>query len=129
MSGSENNRNTTNAIQIINPYRYAGTWVFDDKNKGLIREPFVEGADDIIDVMVSNINRASDGFALIFSAQSFPGSTLHLQRMHAQDGGWWYRSDSLDMEGWLCPALFLYFAEAPEELFCKFSPINQEGNK
>ena len=119
---------TRNAIRIINPYRFAGTWVFDDENTGLVREPFVEGADDIIDVMAASITDADDGFALIFSAQSFPGSTLHLERVREEDEGWWYRSDALDMEGWLCPALFLYFEEAPEQLHCKFSNANEEGS-
>jgi hypothetical protein len=26
------------------------------------------------------------------------------------------------MEGWLCPALFKYFAEAPQELYAQFEP-------
>ncbi len=32
-----------NSILIIQPYRYAGTWVFDDPNAQLVQEPFVEG--------------------------------------------------------------------------------------
>jgi hypothetical protein len=31
------------------------------------------------------------------------------------------------MEGWLCPALFLYFDEAPEQLHCKFT--QDEGDE
>lgn len=30
-----------NALMVIAPYRYAGTWVFDDSAVGLKREPFV----------------------------------------------------------------------------------------
>jgi hypothetical protein len=120
------NNNTTeserNSIRIIKPYKFAGTWVFDDDNTNLVREPFVEGADDIIDVMTSQIEEAEGGFALIFSAQPFPGSSLELLRTREEFGGWWYWSETLGMEGWLCPALFLYFEEAPEKLFCKFAP-------
>jgi len=101
--------------------------VFDDDNTGLVREPFVEGADDIIDVMTGQIEGAADGFGLIFSAQPFPGSTLQLLRVREEHGGWWYRADTLDMEGWLCPALFLYFDEAPEQLHCKFT--QDEGDE
>ena len=32
-------------------------------------------------------------------------------------GGTWYWSDELQMEGWLCPALFRYYDEAPETLY------------
>jgi hypothetical protein len=34
-----------------------------------------------------------------------------------QDGGNWYRSLESDLEGWLCPALLMYFYEAPEKLY------------
>ena len=95
--------------------------MFDDDNTNLVREPFVEGADDIIDVMASQIEGAEEGFALTFSAQQFPGMMLELLRTREEFGGWWYRSEALDMDGWLCPALFLYFEEAPEKLFCRFA--------
>jgi hypothetical protein len=32
-------------------------------------------------------------------------------------GGNWYYSAQLDLEGWLCPALLRYFAEAPKQLY------------
>jgi len=31
-------------------------------------------------------------------------------------GGNWYFCPQLNMEGWLCPALFRYFGEAPKRL-------------
>jgi hypothetical protein len=37
-------------------------------------------------------------------------------------GGAWYWSEQLQMEGWLCSALFRYFAEAPEELHVQVKP-------
>ena len=109
-----------NAIMIIKPYKYAGTWVFDDENTGLVREPFVSGADEIIDVMVEQIEGAEDGFALTFSELPFPGHDLELIRRHEEGGGWWYHSPVLDMDGWLCPALFRYFEEAPVRLYASF---------
>lgn len=41
-----------NSILIIAPYRYEGTWVFDDPNVGLVREPFVAGVPEMIDHLV-----------------------------------------------------------------------------
>ena len=35
------------------------------------------------------------------------------------DGNWYYSAD-LDAEGWLCPALFKYFDEAPEKIYAQF---------
>lgn len=34
-----------NALLVIHPYKFNHQWVFDDENVGLIREPFVNGAD------------------------------------------------------------------------------------
>lgn len=42
--------------------------------------------------------------------------------MREEDGGHWYRTEDPPMEGWLCPALFTYFDEAPEKLF-----VNPDG--
>ena len=38
-----------NSIMIISPYRHAGTWVFDDPNTELVREPLVTGVPEMID--------------------------------------------------------------------------------
>ena len=42
-----------NSILAIHPYKTEGVWVFDDPKVGLVQEPFVSGADDIIERMVS----------------------------------------------------------------------------
>ena len=47
-----------NAINLIVPYRYEGMWVFDDARSGLDKEPFVSGADTMIDVVVNDIPNA-----------------------------------------------------------------------
>ena len=62
-----------NALMIIAPYKHAGTWVFDDDRMGLVREPFVAGVPEMIDVLVKDIPNATNGFRLLFSAQPFPG--------------------------------------------------------
>lgn len=38
-----------NAIFVIAPYKWEGMWVFDDPQVGLHREPFVSGADVMMD--------------------------------------------------------------------------------
>lgn len=62
-----------NAINVIAPYKYLGIWVFDDAKAGLVQEPFVEGADVIIDRAVETIPNAENGFLLLFLATPFPG--------------------------------------------------------
>jgi hypothetical protein len=47
----------------------------------------------------------------------FPGHQYRLDWRRAESGGNWYYSADLDMEGWLCPALFRYFSDAPAFLY------------
>jgi hypothetical protein len=108
-----------NALLVIAPYRYQGTWVFDDLAVGLLREPFVAGIDTMIDKAVANIPNAEKGFRAIFSAQQFPGSDFKLEWRREESGGNWYYSDQFKMEGWLCPALLRYFPTAPVEIYVK----------
>ena len=117
-----------NAIQVIQPYWYSGTWVFDDPVTGLVREPFVSGVPEMIDVLVRDIPDARSGFRLLFSAAPFPGFQKRFTRLRSDFGGVWYRSDDPPMEGWLCPALFQYFQEAPEQLFARAEPLRRAGS-
>jgi hypothetical protein len=96
--------------------------MFDDETVGLSKEPFVSGADVIIDKMVASIPDADKGFTLLFSALPFPGYQAEFEWRREEYGGNWYYSPELDTEGWLCPALFKYFREAPRKLYVQFKP-------
>ena len=113
-------RRTMNELVAIYPYKHHGLWVFDDERVGLVQEPFVSGADTIIDRMTQHISGAEDGFLLLFSANPFPGSMAVLEWRREEFGGNWYYSADLDIEGWLCPALLGYFYEPPKALYAKF---------
>lgn len=113
-----------NSLFVIAPYRYNGMWVFDDEKVGLVREPFVSGIDVMIDQLVADIPNAENGFRLIFSPAPFPGYTVKLEWRRTEYGGNWYYSPRFNMEGWLCPALFKYFKEAPQELYGRTEPFS-----
>jgi hypothetical protein len=106
-----------NAINVIAPYKHLGIWVFDDARVGLVQEPFIAGADTMLDRITANIPDADSGFTLIFSAHPFPGHQSRLDWRRAEHEGDYYYSADLDLEGWLCPALLLYFAEAPKYIY------------
>ena len=113
----------SNAILVIAPYWHHGTWVFDDPQRGLTREPFVSGVPEMIDVLVKDIPDARNGFRLLFSAAPFPGYQKQFGRVRGDYGGTWYRCEDPAMEGWLCPALFKYFDGAPEALYARAEPL------
>lgn len=112
----------SNAMLVIVPYKSEGIWAFDDAQAGLVREPFVFGIPEMIDRFVTDIPDANQGFNLLFSASPFPGYQAELIWMREEYGGNWYSWRKHQMEGWLCPALFKYFTEAPQNLYCKAEP-------
>jgi len=78
-----------NSISVIKPYKWEGLWVFDDPRVDLVREPFVAGADTMIDIALQEkgIENADSGFLLVFSATRFPGVDLELSWVKEDCGG------------------------------------------
>jgi len=113
----------TTTVMTIYPYKYKDLWVFDDPSVGLEKEPFVSGADNIIDMMVLPLKNADDGFKLLFSKTAFDGFQHSLTRLFSDDAGWWYLHEESGMQGWLCPALYKYFNDAPEILYVAVNEI------
>jgi hypothetical protein len=114
-----------NSVLTLKPYWYNGTWVFDDANVNLSREAFVAGIPEMINHMTKHIPNAREGFRLLFSASEFPDYQLKIDWVREGNGGNWYYSDELKMEGWLCPALFKYFKDAPKRIYAKAEALNK----
>lgn len=114
-----------NNILVIQPYWDHGTWVFDDPAAGLVREPFVSGIPEMIDHLVRDIRDARKGFRMLFSSSPFPAYQWEVERVRSEYGGTWYRAVDPPMEGWLCPALFKYFDDAPPRLYVKAEPLEK----
>ena len=119
---------SNNAMFTLQLYRYLNQWVFDDPVRGLQYEAFVCGMSEIIDeVLVANdIDPVDvqDGFRMTFSTTPFPDHTHSLTWEREGDGGNWYRCDQTHQSGWLCPALFLYYPEAPKKLYARADKLD-----
>src|SRR5262245_63826347 len=111
-----------NSIFVIKPYKWEGLWVFDDPATGLVREPFVGGADTMIDVATAHIANADAGFLAVFSAGPFPGSQIALDWVRSEGSGNVYCRADNGMEGWLCPALLKYFEQPPKKIYVQVKP-------
>jgi hypothetical protein len=112
---------TNNSLFTINPYYHSGMWVFDDDRVNLVKEPFVSGMPDIIESGLDKekINNPKEGFIAIFSTTAVPGYTMELEKLNEEGGGNWYINNETNQVGWLCPALFLYYTDAPNKLYIK----------
>lgn len=125
----------------IYPYFLNGLWVFDDEHTGLTQEPFVSSMSEMISRLVEHkgIRDAAGGFKLHFCDEPLEQFDAELtwlrsenrQVVPGQPGGAsqadgnWYRGmvAGQQMEGWLCPALGLYFNAAPRRIFVKAEPL------
>lgn len=108
----------SNSIRVIHPYRILSGWAFDDPSVGLVREPFVSGADTMIDSIVQS-RGLGDNITLFFSESPFPDHELKLVWDRSELGGNWYQLIGTEIKGWLCPALYKYFVTAPETIYLK----------
>lgn len=108
-----------NSIMTLFPYKEHGQWMFDDESTGLHREAFIAGIDTMLDRLTANIPNGEKGFVLLFSAQEFPGYDIKLEWTSSMNGGNWFHCHEYELDGWLCPALFKYFTEAPKTIYAQ----------
>lgn len=106
-----------NSINVIHPYKFNNQWVFDDPDKELVKEPFVSGADVLLDRLTAQVPNAEKGFILLFSAVPFPGTHAILELQGEDRGGNWYMNIDTEQTAWLCPALLKYFFMAPKHIY------------
>jgi len=115
---------TNNSIMKIWAYKHKGQWVFDDDDRGLVKEPFVAGADTLLDILSKGKNAVN----LIFSGDDFPKANLVINRTSESAGSFGggtdyvFESPGITLPVWLCPALFKFFKEAPETIYVYASP-------
>lgn len=120
-------------------YPHFGGWAFDDAEHGLVAEPFVMGADKVIQVLfeafiMHGVKAQPFPFLVEFDKDPFMAWQLRLGwRKHDDqcsatiDGvGDWYEVEvgargehGLPLQAWLCPALLHYFPEAPKEIYAR----------
>lgn len=117
--------NTGKPITIHPYYTPKDGWVFDDPRTGLVKEGLVQGIDTMLDTMATmrELDRRK-GFDITFSSTKIPKYDIRLTKMHEIEGngklnGTMYYCQEFETEGWLCPALYLYFAEAPADIYIK----------
>lgn len=114
----------TDTLELY-PYLLRNCWVFDDRRTGLKEEAFVLGMSEILTAVVrqQNIPDAARGFRMIFSDKPFQGWQADMKKIPGgslEEGNWYHgQINSEEMRGWLCPALYLYFREAPEKLYMR----------
>jgi len=116
-----------NNVNYISSYIYEGAWVFDDESRELDKEPFVAGADLLIDAMSGRDKyEYIDSCSFYFSETPLPEYDVVLSK-ESEDGydGTYYLvtfpEKNVKNEGpiWLCPALLKFFDKSPKLIYIK----------
>lgn len=124
---SKNNR-----LYVIKPYHYNSQWVFDDPDVGLIKEPFIAGADTALDKVEDEYG---ENFTLIFSDSKFPNWSIDLQRMtwgnmiSSVGSGTYYYVPRYKVKAWLCDALLQYFNKPPKRIYIQVTTPLTRGDE
>lgn len=106
-----------NVIKTIQPYRWAGGWVFDDESAGLDKEAFVAGADVMCDMMSGGM----DSFTMQFSDIQFPTAKFNVKYLSGTvEKGTYYIESETGQQLWLCPALGRYFESSPNQIWVNY---------
>jgi hypothetical protein len=126
-----------NEMFVINAYRQGKTWMFDDKQRGLVAEPFVLGASELIQKYLDRkgMKRRRRNVQLLFSLQPFPEAeviltcvekcypyVLHLEKQkktYKKAPTSAYYTDQDSHLCWLCPAQLKFFGSVADVIYAK----------
>jgi len=100
-----------------------GVWVFDDHTFGIREQPFVFGADLILEKMVAGVGEELDQVNILFSGIPFPGSEHCIEFVRQETEGFVYRWEDEKLQGWVSPSLRNYFPDPPSKIYLQLLPV------
>lgn len=105
---------TKNQVNVLHIFKEDGIWMFNDKDIGIYKEPFVSLMNPIIESIVK-----TNKFTAFISKDPMP-YTVILDRINNKvDMIGYYQLRGTKMIGWLCPCLLNYFIDYPKEIYVK----------
>lgn len=113
-----------NSIMSLNLYKYSNLWCFDDEHHNIVREPFVMGMSEIIS---SYLPEDTEHCNIMFSNEPFPNSEHLILESEEYNGGW-YRVESNNMRGWLCPVTRIYMQGIPKDIYFQVNEYKHKFN-
>ncbi len=106
-------------------YKDHGVWMFDDADKGIEREPFVDGSTELIDFILEEFGFPTTGqppVAVEFGLERTHPDMVEIRKVKDTGDDWaLYRYK--DREGALCPVTLAYLGSHPERFYAR--PVGQ----
>lgn len=113
-----------NSIHRVLVRAVDGLWVYDDPSFGVQEQPFVFGANLILEKMVDRVEGIRDRLNLVFSSIPFPGSEFCFVFVREETEGFVYRWEEKNLQGWLSPSLRNYFQEPPPKIYLQLLSVD-----
>ena len=102
-------------------YKTNGVWMFDDLDKGIEKEPFVDGFTELIDFLLKEFNLfqgSHRGIDINFSLFQEEEDMVKIEKIKDL-GDDWASYKYKDMVGSLCPVTLQYFGKHPDFFYVK----------
>jgi hypothetical protein len=108
-------------MMTLTIYKTNGVWMFDDEEKGILQEPFVDGFTELIDFILKEFGLfqgSHRGIDIEFSATQDHPDMVKIEKI--QDlGDDWASYRYKNMVGSLCPVTLEYLGKHPEYFFVR----------
>lgn len=75
--------------QTLNLYKDNATCLFDDPEKDIVAEPFVEGSSELIEAIQGQMGLYGSTLSVIFSDKPFPESRFKLEWKDSREERTW----------------------------------------
>ncbi len=110
----------------LNLYKDGPTWYFDDRSKNIVREAFVEGTSEALDISFESSSKRA--LLEFYGGENSPNSKDTISdkfimcdwiAMEMREGHQWnrYCIPGINHELMLCPVLYQYFDVEPKRLW------------
>ena len=108
-------------------YKDRGVWMFDDTDKGIEREPFVDGSTELIDFILEEFGFPTTGRLPVeveFGLERTHSNMVEIRKVE-DTGDDWALYEYKGNQGALCPVTLLYLGSHPDRFFVR--PIPSAG--
>jgi hypothetical protein len=100
-------------------YKDHGVWMFDDANKGIEREPFVDGSTELIDFILEEFGLPTSGPIVVeFGLQRTHPEMVEIRKLE-DTGDDWALYEYKGRQGALCPVTLVYLGSHPDRFYAR----------
>ena len=106
-------------MMTLTIYKNNGVWMFDDPEKGIEKEPFVDGFSELIDFVLKEFNLfqgSHRGIDIEFSLNRDRPEMIKIEKIQNLDDDW-ASYKYKNMIGSLCPVTLKYFGKHPDSFY------------